>query len=96
MKYWITINEQDHVVHMPFRLGLKGYDLYENEKAGFLANHHMCIAAAKTFKACHELVEGGKIGPAVCFDMMYPTSNRPADMMAWLDAMEIVIIMFLI
>lgn len=89
VKYWITINEQDHVVHMPFRLGLKGDNLNENEKAGFLANHHMCVAAAKTFKACHELVEGGKIGPAVCFDMMYPTSNRPADMMAWLDAMEI-------
>ncbi len=89
VKYWLTVNEQDHVVHMPFRLGLKGTDQHENEKAGFLANHNMCVAAAKAFKACHELVEGGKIGPAVCFDMMYPASNKPVDMLAWLDAMEI-------
>lgn len=90
VKYWLTINEQDHVVHMPFRLGLKDNgDMHENEKAGFLANHNMCVAAAKTFKACHEIVEGGKIGPAACFDMMYPTSNRPSDVLAWLDAMEI-------
>ena len=36
-----------------------------------------------------ELVEGGKIGPAVCFDMLYPTTNKPADALAWLDAMDI-------
>ncbi len=89
VKYWLTINEQDHVVHMPFRLGLKGNDQHTNEKLGFLANHHMCVAASKVFKLCHELVEDGKIGPAVCFDMMYPTTNKPEDMLAWFDAMEI-------
>jgi 6-phospho-beta-glucosidase len=89
VKYWLTINEQDHVVHMPFRLGLQAGNIHETEKAGFLANHNMCVAAAKTFKACHELVEGGKIGPAVCFDMLYPTSNKPDDALAWLDAMDI-------
>lgn len=89
VKYWLTINEQDHVVHMPFRLGLNGNDQHTNEKLGFLANHHMCVAASKVFKLCHELVEGGKIGPAVCFDMMYPTTNKPEDMLAWFDAMEI-------
>ena len=35
------------------------------------------------------IIEIGKIGPAACFDMMYPTSNRPNDVLAWLDAMEI-------
>lgn len=89
VKYWLTINEQDHVVHMPFRLGLKGKDQHENEKLGFLANHNMCVASAKVFKLCHEMVDGGKIGPAVCFDMMYPTTNRPEDTLAWFDAMEI-------
>lgn len=89
VKYWLTINEQDHVVHMPFRLGLNEGDIHENEKAGFLANHNMCVAAARTFKKCHELVKGGMIGPAVCFDMMYPTSNKPEDALAWMDAMDI-------
>ena len=89
VKYWLTINEQDHVVHMPFRIGFKSDDIHECEKLGFLANHHMCVAASKTFKACHELVEVGNIGPAVCYDMLYPASNKPEDMLACLDAMEI-------
>lgn len=89
VKYWLTVNEQDHVVHMPFRLGLKGHDQHENERLGFLANHHMCVAAAKATKACHEIVKDGKIGPAVCFDMLYPASNRPADALACQDAMDI-------
>lgn len=89
VKYWLTINEQDHVVHMPFRLGLKAGNIYENEKAGFLANHNMCVATAKAISKCHKLVENGKIGPAVCFDMMYPASNKPEDVLAWMDAMDI-------
>lgn len=89
VKYWLTVNEQDHVVHMPFRLGLPAGDIHETEKAGFLANHNMCVAAAKAIRACHELVEGGKIGPAVCFEMLYPTTNKPEDSLAMLDAMDI-------
>ena len=89
VKYWLTINEQDHVVHMPFRLGLTDDNRKEKEKLGFLANHNMCVAAAKTIKKCHEIVKDGKIGPATCFEMMYPTTNTPADMLAWMDAMEI-------
>ncbi len=89
VKYWLTINEQDHVVHMPFRLGLTNDDRKEKEKLGYLANHNMCVAAAKAIKKCHEIVEGGKIGPATCFTMMYPTTNSPAAMLAWMDVMEI-------
>ncbi|MBE6115254.1 MAG: glycoside hydrolase family 1 protein [Erysipelotrichaceae bacterium] len=89
VKYWLTINEQDHVVHMPFRLGLTDDDRKAKEKLGYLANHNMCVAAAKAIEKCHEIVKDGKIGPATCFEMMYPTTNDPADMLAWMDAMEI-------
>lgn len=89
VKYWLTVNEQDHVVHMPFRLGLTNDDRHEKERLGFLANHNMCVAGSLAVKACHEIVEGGKIGPAVCFDMLYPTSNKPEDGLAWMDAMDI-------
>ena len=34
VKYWLTINEQDHVVHMPFRLGFECEDRKEAEKLG--------------------------------------------------------------
>ena len=89
VKYWLTINEQDHIVHMPFRLGLTPENRREKEKLGFLANHHMCVATALAIEQCHKIVEGGKIGPATCFHMMYPTTNAPADNLACMDAMEI-------
>lgn len=89
VRYWFTINEQDHVVHMPFRLGFEYDDRKEAERLGFIANHHMCVAQALAIQKCHEIVKNGKIGPAVCYDMMYPTSNKPADSLAWLDAMDI-------
>ncbi|MCF0112064.1 MAG: glycoside hydrolase family 1 protein [Erysipelotrichaceae bacterium] len=89
VKYWLTVNEQDHVNHMPFRIGFKSTSVLEDEKKGYLANHNMCVAAAYAIKACHEIVEGGKIGPAVCFDMHYPTSNKPEDGLAWLDSMDL-------
>ncbi len=89
VKYWLTINEQDHVVHMPFRLGLTDDNRKEKERLGFLANHNMCVATAKAIKLCHEIVKDGKIGPATCFEMMYPTTNSPADALACMDAMEI-------
>ena len=89
VKYWLTVNEQDHVVHMPFRLGLSNEDRRETEKLGYLANHNMCVAGAKAVAKCHEIVKGGMIGPATCFTMMYPTTNSPADMLACMDAMEI-------
>ena len=89
VKYWLTINEQDHVVHMPFRLGFECEDRKEAEKLGYLANHHMCVAAAKAIGKCHEIVKDGKIGPATCYTMFYPTTNSPADMLACMDANEI-------
>ena len=89
VKLWLTINEQDHVVHMPYRLGMASTNRKETEKLGFQANHHMCVATALVIQKCHEIVNESKIGPAVCFDMMYPTSNNPNDVLAWIDAMDI-------
>jgi 6-phospho-beta-glucosidase len=89
VKYWLTINEQDHVVHMPYRLGLSADNRVEAEQLGFQANHHMCVGSALVFEQCHKLLPNAEIGPAICFDMIYPASNRPEDVKAWIDAMEI-------
>lgn len=86
VKYWLTINEQDHVVHMPFRLGFSNDDVHECERLGFLSNHHMCVAAALATKKCHEIVKNGKIGPAVCYHTLYAASNKPEDVLATMDA----------
>ncbi|WP_152658132.1 glycoside hydrolase family 1 protein [Oceanobacillus sp. CFH 90083] len=89
VKYWLTINEQDHVVRIPSRLGLTGDDHYEQLRLGYQANHHMCVATALTIKTFHELGMKGKIGPAVSYSMVHPASSHPDDVLASKDAMLI-------
>ncbi|GGP10119.1 glycoside hydrolase family 1 protein [Oceanobacillus neutriphilus] len=89
VKYWLTINEQDHVVRIPSRLGLTGEDHYEQLRLGYQANHHMCVATALTIKTFHELGMEGKIGPAVSYSMVHPASSHPDDILASKDAMLI-------
>ncbi|WP_368901014.1 glycoside hydrolase family 1 protein [Oceanobacillus oncorhynchi] len=87
VKYWLTINEQDHVVRIPSRLGLSGEDHYEQLRLGYQANHHMCVATALTIKTFHELGLEGKIGPAISYSMVHPASSHPDDILASRDAM---------
>ncbi|MBS4207113.1 glycoside hydrolase family 1 protein [Bacillus sp. FJAT-50079] len=89
VKYWLTINEQDHVVRIPSRLGLTGDDHYEQLRLGYQANHHMCVATALTIKTFHELGMKGKIGPAISYSMVHPASSHPDDILASKDAMLI-------
>jgi 6-phospho-beta-glucosidase len=89
VKYWLTINEQDHVVRIPSRLGLTGDDHYEQLRLGFQANHHMCVATALTVKTFEELGMEGKIGPAISYALVHPASSDPDDVLASKDAMLI-------
>lgn len=88
--YWMIINEQDHIIHMPYRLGLSEQENQHTlKKKGYQANHHMCVASAKVIELCHQMLPNAKIGPAVCFDMIYPNSNLPEDVLAAQDALMI-------
>lgn len=86
VRYWITINEQDHVVKIPSRLGLKG-DFNDNLKACYQANHNMSVANAEAIKLCHKLVKNSKIGPALSCQPYYPATNNKEDVEAanWVD-----------
>lgn len=89
VKYWLTVNEQDHVVRIPSRLGLTGDDRYEQMRLGYQANHHMCVATAKTIELFHSMGLRGKIGPAVSYSMVHPATSAPDDVLASKDAMLI-------
>lgn len=81
---WLTINEQDHVTHMPYRLGLnkEALGIDETQRLGFQANHHMCVATAKVIELCHKLFPKSIIGPAVSFNATYAATSRPEDALA--------------
>lgn len=84
VKYWLTINEQDHVIRIPSRLGLTGKEP-DYDKLRYQANHHMCVASAKAFQLCHQLCPQAKIGPALSYQPIYPATSKPEDVMAASD-----------
>ncbi len=81
VKYWLTINEQDHVIRIPSRMGLTGKEV-NYDQLRYQANHHMCVASAKAFKLCHELCPQSKIGPALSYQPIYPASSKSEDVLA--------------
>lgn len=84
VKYWLTINEQDHVIRIPSRMGLTGKEA-AYDRLRYQANHHMCVASAKVFALCHELCPQALIGPALSYQPIYPASSKPEDVMAASD-----------
>lgn len=72
VKYWLTNNEQSNMIVIPSFLGIDK-DKYENFGAvKYRINHHLLLTHAKAVNACHELVPGGKIGPAIEYAPCYP------------------------
>lgn len=73
--YWLTINEQMVITHLPAFQGLN--DL----KTSYQAFHHMCLAHAKVTKLYHEMGLKGKIGPCISYTTHLPASVNSKDVM---------------
>lgn len=83
VSYWLTINEQDHLLKITNRLGfpesLTGKEYLE---AAEMANYHMCVATAKVIRKGHEMLPNIKIGPVINPMVAIPSSNKPEDVIA--------------
>uniref|UniRef100_UPI00403F7738 glycoside hydrolase family 1 protein n=1 Tax=Candidatus Enterococcus willemsii TaxID=1857215 RepID=UPI00403F7738 len=90
VKYWLTINEQDHLLKIPSRLGIseeiEGKDYL---KLAEQMNYHMCVATARVIKLCHELLPHAQIGPVINPMYAIPNSNRPEDTLAAMEFNEL-------
>lgn len=82
VKYWQVHNEQNLMIRVDERMNLSEKDDHLAEKIRAQMDYHMFLAHALAVNACHALVEGGKIGPAVSSTVTYPASNRPEDVWA--------------
>ncbi|GIO35944.1 6-phospho-beta-glucosidase [Paenibacillus antibioticophila] len=90
IKYWLTINEQDHVIHLPERIGLPGtIDAAEFDRISQQCSYHMCVATARIIERCHELVPGGQVGVAMNPMIGLPASSKPEDVLAAAEYNEI-------
>lgn len=83
IRYWLTFNEINSVLHAPFMSGgistpkeqLTQGDLYQ-------AVHHELVASALATKIGHELAPGAQVGCMILAMPTYPLTPDPADVMA--------------
>ncbi|HEM5300940.1 TPA: glycoside hydrolase family 1 protein [Streptococcus suis] len=79
VKYWQVINEQNLMIRVNERMNIMETDEWEADKQRAQMDYHMFIAHALATKACHDIVNDGKIGPAVSSTCTYPLTNKPED-----------------
>ena len=83
VRYWLTFNEINIVLHAPF----KGAGLVFEEGEGrsaieYLAAHNQLVASAWATKIAHEIDPDVKIGCMLAAGTYYPYSCRPTDVRA--------------
>ncbi len=80
VKYWVTFNEINSILHQPFMSGailtpkeqLSKQDLYQ-------AIHHELVASAKAVKLAHEIDPTYKVGCMILGITIYPLTSNPDD-----------------
>lgn len=80
VKYWLTFNEINSVLHAPYMSGgiptpreeLSESDLYQ-------AIHHELVASARATRIAHEIDPENKVGCMVIAIPMYPYTTNPDD-----------------
>lgn len=80
--YWQTINEQNLMVRVDERMNIDCADSLEADRLRAQMDYHMFLGHALAYRACHELVRSGKVGPAISSTCTYPLTNRPEDVWA--------------
>lgn len=87
VKYWLTFNEINSVLHQPLLSGgiltpkeeLSEADLYQ-------ACHHEFVASALATKIAHEVMPDAKIGCMILAMPTYPLTPHPDDVIAVMEA----------
>ncbi|OYP53765.1 6-phospho-beta-glucosidase, partial [Lachnotalea glycerini] len=86
VKYWLTFNEINSIIHAPF---MSGGVMTEKEKLEmtdlYQAIHHELVASALATKIGHEIMPHAKIGCMVLGMPVYPLTPNPDDMIKTLE-----------
>ncbi|MCI9263575.1 MAG: glycoside hydrolase family 1 protein [Oscillospiraceae bacterium] len=81
VRYWLTFNEINSILHQPFMSGailtpkeeLSKQDLYQ-------AIHHELVASAKAVKLAHDTDPNYRVGAMVLAVTIYPLTSNPDDL----------------
>lgn len=86
VKYWLTFNEINAVIHFP----LMGAGIYTpksqlTKQDVYQAAHHELVASALAVKLAHEIMSEAKVGCMVLGVVNYPMTPNPDDMIASME-----------
>lgn len=80
VKYWITFNEINMILHFPFVAAGLCFEKGENEiQAMITCVHHQLVASAMVTKLAHEVDEKNQIGCMLAAGSYYPETCKPED-----------------
>ncbi|BFK81127.1 6-phospho-beta-glucosidase [Clostridium baratii] len=80
VKYWITFNEINMILHAPFMgAGICFEEDEDKERVKYQAAHHELVASAIATKIAHEIDGNNKIGCMFAAGSVYPYSCKPED-----------------
>lgn len=86
VKYWITFNEINMLLHMSFMGAGIVYEEGENrQQVQYTAAHHELLASAKAVKLAHEMMPGAMVGCMLAAGQFYPYTCDPKDIWEGLD-----------
>ncbi|MFV0576431.1 MAG: 6-phospho-beta-glucosidase [Vibrio sp.] len=80
VKYWLTFNEINILLHSPFSgAGLLFQDGENKEQIKYQAAHHELVASALVTKIAHEVNAENQVGCMLAGGNFYPFSCKPED-----------------
>ncbi|WP_234497664.1 6-phospho-beta-glucosidase [Vibrio maritimus] len=86
VKYWLTFNEINILLHSPFSgAGLLFKERENKEQVKYQAAHHELVASALVTKIAHEINPENQVGCMLAGGNFYPYSCKPEDVKMALD-----------
>ena len=83
VKYWLTFNEINMILHLPFMAAGILFEEGENEEESkYRAAHHELVASAMATKLAHEIDPENKIGCMLAAGQYYAYTCDPQDVFA--------------
>lgn len=80
VKYWLTFNEINMLMHLPFMgAGIRFKEGENQEEIKYQVAHHELVASALATKLAHEIDEKNQVGCMLAAGQFYPLTCKPED-----------------
>ncbi len=86
VKYWMTFNEINMLLHAPFiGAGIIIKNGEDKNQVLYQAAHHQLVASALAVKTCHEIIPNSQMGCMLAAGATYPYTCHPNDVWEAID-----------